>query len=132
MKKWLIGIVIIVVISIIIYLDKNKIISWQPLSIIIAAIAAPFRLLMSIFGDKVQQIKDEHQKIRQTEAAYQQDIESQIQEREQRITNLKQEIDLLDTRIDLLKRQRELIDAEVKNMTLQEKQELGRKFLGTT
>ena len=131
MKKWLIGIAIIVVIGIIIYLDKNKIISWQPVSIIIAAIAAPFRLLMSIFGDKVQQIKDEHEKIRRTEVAYQQDLESQIQEGESKIANLKQEIDLLDTKIGLLKRQRELIDVEVENMDLKQRQELGRKLFGT-
>jgi septal ring factor EnvC (AmiA/AmiB activator) len=131
MKKWIIGFIIIIVLIGVVYLDKKGLLGWQTISIIVAAIAAPFKFLMGIFANKVEEIKKKHDEIRQQEAGYQAEIESKIQEREQRISNLTKELDILDSRIDVLKKQRELIDSEVEKMSLKELQEAGRKYFGT-
>jgi len=130
MKKWLVGAVIVFGLIIIIYLDKNEIIRWQPLSIIIAAIAAPFRLIMAILGNNAEEVRKRHEAIRQRETEYQTDIDRQVQDREQKISNLKKEIDIIDTRLELLQKRRQLVEEEVKKMSLKEMQEAGRKYFG--
>ena len=131
MKKGIIGFLIIIALLGIVYLDKKGLLSWQTMSIVFAAIAAPFKFLMGIFTDKAEEIKKKHGEVRQREVVYQSDIESKIQDREQRVVNLKKELDVLDSRIDVLKKQRALIDSEVEKMSLDELQKAGRKYFGT-
>jgi septal ring factor EnvC (AmiA/AmiB activator) len=120
MKKWIIGILILIIIIAVVALDQSGIISWQPLSMLIAAVAAPFRLIFSIFSDKESEIRDKHAKIRQVEAEYQTGLESRIQQRQQRIETLEKEYESLDTRLAALKEKRTQIDAEVDAMSDEE------------
>ena len=127
MKKWVIAILIILVIVAVVALNESGIISWQPLSMLIAAIAAPFRFVMSIFGDKESEIRERHAKIRQTEEEFQTGLQSRIQERERKIEAMESELGRLDTRLADLRQKRSQIDAEVGAMSAEEiGAELGR------
>ncbi len=127
MKKWVIAILIILVIVAVVALNESGIISWQPLSMLIAAIAAPFRFVMSIFGDKESEIRERHAKIRQTEEEFQTGLQSRIQERERKIEAMESELGRLDTRLADLRQKRSQIDAEVGAMSAEELgAELGR------
>ena len=127
MKKWVIAILIILAIVAVVALNESGIISWQPLSMLIAAIAAPFRFVMSIFGDKESEIRERHAKIRQTEEEFQTGLQSRIQERERKIEAMESELGRLDTRLADLRQKRSQIDAEVDAMSAEEiGAELGR------
>ena len=127
MKKWVIAILIILVIVAVVALNESGIISWQPLSMLIAAIAAPFRFVMSIFGDKESEIRERHAKIRQTEEEFQTGLQSRIHERERKIEAMESELGRLDTRLADLRQKRSQIDAEVGAMSAEELgAELGR------
>jgi len=127
MKKWVIAILIILAIVAVVALNESGIISWQPLSMLIAAIAAPFRFVMSIFGDKESEIRERHAKIRQTEEEFQTGLQSRIQERERKIEAMESELGRLDTRLADLRQKRSQIDAEVDAMSAEELgAELGR------
>ena len=127
MKKWVIAILIILVIVAVVALNESGIISWQPLSMLIAAIAAPFRFVMSIFGDKESEIRERHAKIRQTEEEFQTGLQSRIHERERKIEAMESELGRLDTRLADLRQKRSQIDAEVDAMSAEEiGAELGR------
>jgi septal ring factor EnvC (AmiA/AmiB activator) len=120
MKKWIFGILIILVIAGIVALDKSGIISWKPLSMLIAAIAAPFRLVVSIFSDKEAEIREKHAKIRQVEGEYQTGLQSKIRERQGKIEALESEFKILDTKLADLRHKRAQIDAEVDAMSAEE------------
>jgi septal ring factor EnvC (AmiA/AmiB activator) len=120
MKKWIFGILIVLVIAGIVALDKSGIISWKPLSMLIAAIAAPFRLVFSIFSDKEAEIREKHAKIRQVEGEYQTGLQSKIQERQGKIAALESEFKMLDTKLADLRHKRAQIDAEVDAMSAEE------------
>ncbi|MFQ5606046.1 MAG: hypothetical protein ACE5HS_22465 [bacterium] len=131
MKKWLIGLLILGAIVAIVYLDSKGIIGWQPLSMLFAAIAAPFRLLMGIFGNKEEEIRRKHAAIRQQEAEYQSQLEGKILTHEQRVLALAREVEVLDARIEVLKKRRAQVDAEVDKMSVSQLQKAGKKYFGS-
>lgn len=131
MKKWLIALLIVLAIGAIIYLDQNNIIGWQPLSMIIAAIAGPFKLLLGFFGDKEAEIREKHAAIRQREAEYQSQLEGKISSSQKRIELISQEIEVIDQQLELLKKKRAQIDAEVERMSPEEKKAAFRKYFGS-
>ena len=129
MKKIMLAVLVVGVIAGLVFLSKAGLIpGWQALTMIFAAVAAPFKLLMNIFGNTEADIRKTHEKIRQRESGYQEELESKIQERQSRIDKLNQDINTLDSKIESLRLRRENIDLQVEQMGLEELQSEGRRL----
>ena len=131
MKKWMIPLLIILAFAAVVALDQSGIISWQPLSMLIAAIAAPFRLAMGIFANKEEDIRKKHEEIRRREVEFQTGLQSRIQKRERKIEALESKLGRLDTRLADLRQKRSQIDAEVDAMSAEELGDEGRRLFGS-
>ncbi len=129
MKKFILAFAVVVVIGALVYLSRAGLIpGWQTLSIVFAAVAAPFKLLMSLFGDKEAEIRAAHAKLREQEGDYQANLDSRIQSRQLSVDKLNQDIQAIDGRIDELRQRRENIDQQVEQMGLEELQSEGRRL----
>jgi len=131
MKKWLIGIAIVAAIIVIIYLDQSGVIKWQPLSMIVAAIAGPFKLLLGMTSNTEKKIHEKHDAIRQKEAGYQSQLEGRIQDTQTRVEIFKQQIQTIDQELELLKKKRAKVDDIVDKMNIEERREAGRRYFGS-
>ncbi len=129
MKKLIVGFFLIVAIAGVFYLVKTGVITWQPLTMIVAALAAPFKFIMSLFGSE-EKIRAKFEKERKEERAHQREFDEKIQQREERAAALRQEVDELDKKLAALKAERESVSAEVKEMSTEEKQKKGKDLLG--
>ncbi|MFQ5652147.1 MAG: hypothetical protein ACE5IY_19635 [bacterium] len=131
MKKLTAILLALVAIAAVIYLSKIGVLpGWQFITMIAAAVAAPFKLLLNVLGDKEAQIRKKHEQIRQQESEYQSLLDQSIEQRKQNILRLNMEIDKLDSKIDALKKKSELIDEEVEQMGLEQLQSEGRRLFG--
>jgi uncharacterized protein YlxW (UPF0749 family) len=130
MKKWITVIVLVIVAAGLIYVVESGLIKWQPLTIIVAAVMAPFRFIWSLFGSE-KEIRDRHEKKRDEEHAFQLALEQKIQQREERVANLYKEVDYLEARMQVLRTEKEKISEELKTMTAEKKQQLGQELLGS-
>ncbi len=129
MGKWAIGILLVLAITAIVVLDQMDILNWQPLSMLVAAVAAPFKLIIGAFSNKEEEIRKKHQEARQMEADYQADLESKIRARERRIEELDIELEQVDANINSLKEKRARIGADVDAMSSEELGETVRDLL---
>lgn len=129
MKKSIVGLFLVVAIAGVVYLVQAGIITWQPLTMIIAAVAAPFKFIISLFGSE-ENIRAKFASERTEERAHQADFDEKIQQREERAAALRKEVDELDEKLAALKAERETVSAGVKNMSTEEKQKEGKDFLG--
>jgi len=132
MKKWITVIVVVIIVGVIVYLVKEGILSWQTISILAAAVAAPFKFIAGLFStkDEEQEIISRHEEVRAAEAAYRAGVAERILEKEQNIVRLQQEVELIDQRLEDLRRKRERISKEVDAMSLRQLQKEGQKYLG--
>jgi len=129
MKKLIVGLFLVVAIAWVVYLVQAGIITWQPLTMIIAAVAAPFKFIMSLFGSE-EKIRAKFASERAEEHTHQREFDEKIQQREERAAALRKEVDELDNKLAALKAERETVSAEVKNMSTEEKQKKGKDLLG--
>ena len=126
MKKLLFWVIVAIGIAALFYFLKD----WQPVSMIIAAVAGPFKFIYRLFGDSEEEIRKKHAEIRQREKGYQEKLESNIQVREQKIEELESQIALLDSKLTSLDERKAKIDQEVEDMSLDKLQEAGKNFFG--
>ncbi|MFQ5636656.1 MAG: hypothetical protein ACE5IR_01515 [bacterium] len=129
MKKLIIGLVLIAVVGGLIYLVNAGIITWQPLTILVAALAAPFKFVMSLFGSE-EKIHKKHEERRRKEHEFQEQLESRIQEREENIANLVSEIESLHTQVNELKTENQNMSNQIHTMSATAKSKLGQDLLG--
>lgn len=97
---------------------------WQWLTILFAAIAAPYQVFMKWIrgnGNAVDDIRKNHEDMRQQEEAYRKVIEDRIQEREQRLALMEKDIALMDARLELLKAKKARVEKEVSAMSIDDK-----------
>ena len=132
MKKWLVGILLLGAVIAMILLTEKGILSltWQKISILLAALAGPFKFVSGLFGNKEEEIRKKHEAITLREAEYHRGLESAMRERELRISDLSKDIEILDAKLDALKSRRESVDAEVERMSLQELRAAGQEYFG--
>ena len=64
MKKWLYILLFLAGVVIIVYLDQKAIIRWQYVAIIVAALAAPIRLMANILNDQENEIRNRQRLLR--------------------------------------------------------------------
>ena len=117
MNKWVVGMIAFVVIAILAYLVDKGVLDWQPLTMLFAVLAAPFKLLFG-GGNRIQEIQDSHTKKREQEAAFQQDLESRIAERGQHVDTLRSRIAQIDAKLEELESRRLAVAARVNTMPL--------------
>ena len=129
MKKIIVGLFLIIAIAGVFYLVQTGVITWQPLTMIVAALAAPFKFIMSLFGSE-EKIRAKFEGERKEERAHQREFDEKIQQREERAAALRKEVDELDNKLAALKAERETVSAEVKKMSTEEKQKKGQDLLG--
>ena len=129
MKKLIVGLFLVVAIAGVVYLVQTGVITWQPLTMIVAALAAPFKFIMGLFGSE-EKIRAKFAAERAEEQAHQRGFDEKIQQREERAAALRQEVDELDKKLAALKAERGSVSAEVKEMSTEEKQKKGKELLG--
>lgn len=130
MKKWIIRAVIFLLIVAVFVLVEAGIIDWQPLTILAAAVAAPFKLIWSKFQKEEETIKEQHAAVRARESAYQEELETKIQAHEQKIESLEQTIRQLDTQLASLDQKKSDVKNQVNAMSDEELASEGRDLFG--
>ena len=130
MKKLIFWLVLLAAVGGLVYLVQAGIIKWQPLTILVAALAAPLKFIAGLFGDSEEEIRKRHAAAREEEARFQEELESRIAARERRITALRKEIEAIDVQLESLAKRREQVAAEIEKMSVEEKQRLGQQLLG--
>lgn len=126
MKKIFVGFFLILALAGVVYLVQAGIIAWQPLTMIIAAVAAPFKFIMGLFGSE-EKIRARFQAEREAEQAHQRQFDTTVAEREARAAALQREVEALDAKLSELKAS---VSSEVKKMSIKDKQQEGKDLLG--
>jgi chaperonin cofactor prefoldin len=126
--KWVIMLVIVSILVTLGILQTSHVIDikWQGLSIVIAALMAPFKFLSSLLSsrqEKIDAIKSEHDLIRGQENDYQKQLEKRIQDREVKIEILNKQVDNLNSRVETLEDQTKNVDKKVDSMSINEKKQ---------
>lgn len=125
MKKWIFGILIFIVgISILAYLYETGGLDfgWQTLTIIAAALAAPIKWIINIFKtDTIDEIKIKHEKIRDLEKQFQENLESSFNEKQRKIDMINKELELIDSKIKILDLKKQKVSEYVNGMSVEEK-----------
>jgi len=130
MKRWLTILIIIVVIAGLFYLVQTKVLNWQPLTILFAILAAPFKLIIGLFKNEEEEIRKEHEETRNQEADRQTAIDNTVKENAQIIHESKVIIDGIDEEIKELKKEQEKVRESIENMNREQLREEGRNALG--
>lgn len=120
MKRWVVFVVMVIALSGLVFLVSAGYITWQPLTIIAAALAAPFRFIIGWFTSSEEDIRERHRKIREMEKEFRDDLQDKVEDREKNIETINKEIELLDKEMELLKKKRELVELEVGNLSDEE------------
>lgn len=136
MKKWfwivIIGLFLIFLIVGYLYDQGMLNVKWQWLTLIIAAIAGPFKIFKNMFSggdDKVDSILKRNETTKLEEVAHREKYDTMIAEKKSEIEALQKDIDLLDTKVQLLEEKKKNIDKEVDEMDSDEVQdELIKRF----
>lgn len=127
MKKLMVGLFLVIAIVGVIYLVQAGIITWQPLTMIIAAVAAPFKFIMSLFGSE-EKIRAKFAGERAEERAHQADFDTRIKEREERVAAIRKNVEDIDAELQALRQKREAGATETKS--IKDKQQEGQDLLG--
>ena len=127
MKKLMVGLFLVIAIAGVVYLVQAGIITWQPLTMIIAAVAAPFKFIMSLFGSE-EKIRAKFAGERTEERAHQTDFDTRIKQREVRVGALRKEVENIDEELKILREKRQAGTTDVTN--IEDKQQEGQDLLG--
>ena len=134
MKGWITVLVVIALLILVGYLQSIGYFNfdWKPLTILFAALAAPFKMLMNAFNgtDTVKDITMKHQKVREEEENYRKTLNAEIERRANAIHMLEKEVEVLDARIETLETRKAALSITVKNMTSEQKQEKFKELFG--
>ena len=129
MKKIMIGFFLLVAIAGIVVLNKMGIISWQKLTIIFSAIAAPFKFIMGLFGSE-KKIREKFEEERRVEHEWQQNLEKRLKEREEREAKVLKEIKEIDVKLKKLEDDQSQIESTIADMSPEEIQKEARRRFG--
>lgn len=127
MKKILVGLFLIVALAGVVYLVQAGIITWQPLTMIIAAVAAPFKFIMGLFGSE-EKIRAKYASQREEEHAHQREFDDRIRRREERVAALRKEVEDIDAELQALRQKRQTGSPQTRST--KDKQQEGQDLLG--
>ncbi len=130
MKKLLYFVVLLLLMALAFYLDESGLITWQPLAMIVAALAAPFRLVWNLINDSEEKIREKHERLRQREKQYQDTLEDKIDQREKKIGELDRQLEDLQRQLEKLERKRGEVEKIVERMNEDELKRAVWKYAG--
>jgi len=130
MKKFWVWLIMAAVVAALFYFVQTGVIHWQPLTILVAALLAPFKFIGGLFGDREKEIREAHRKVREREAAFQADLEGEIARREARVKTLRDQVDGLEARVQTLESRRAALTAEIEGLSDDDLLARGRRALG--
>lgn len=106
--------------------------SWQDLSMIAAAVVAPFKMLFDQFGgkDEVDEIVDKQKQRQEEEKVHRQEMDVLIAEKTKRIEQLNQELEVQDAKLQVIEEKKKRVAIEVKSMTVEETKKEAQDLLG--
>lgn len=135
MKGWIIGLIIVVILIIVGYLQTEGYLNfrWETLTIIFAALAAPFKLVTGMFkkpSDEIEEITKQHAALRAREEEYRKGIDQAISQRQQNISLLQKDIEVIDARLETLETRKAAISTKVSTMTSEQKKERFQELFG--
>lgn len=129
MKRWVkivivIGIIVLLIGGIVVlqangYLENF---TWETLTMWIAGLAAPIKLLFDAFGDDEEDdILKKHEDIQKAEEDHRKKMDEVIHDKERRISDLDREVEAIDAKVKLLDERKRKVDQKVANMSDEEK-----------
>ena len=134
-KRWLITIGVIVVVLIVIgILYDNGMLNfrWQGLTMVFAALAAPYTLLKNwlIKDRKTQTLINDHKDMLNKEKEHRKEYDEKIKLKEERIKLLNEEIKNSEQKVKEIEIKKKEVNKEVKEMSIEELQSEGVKYFG--
>ncbi len=133
MKGWITVLVIIALLILVGWLQSLGYFTfdWKPLTILFAALAAPFKMLMNTFNNNdKKEIVLKHQKTREEETEYRSRLDAEIERKSNAIRMLEKEVEVLDARIETLEVRKAALNVSVKGMTSEQKREKFKELFG--
>ena len=130
MKKFWVWLILAAIVAALFFLVERGVIRWQPLTILVAALLAPFKFLGDLFGGREKEIREAHHRTREREAAFQAELEAEIARREARVAALRDQIDGLETRVQTLETRRAALAGEIEGLSDDDLLARGRRALG--
>lgn len=131
MNKWakiiLVLAIILVIIGGIVYLQSQGYLenfSWETLSMWIAGLAAPIKLLFNAFSDddeEAKDIKSRHEQIQKEEKEHRKKMDEDIQQKEKRIQDLDKEVKAVESKVELLDEKKKNVYKEIAQMSDEQK-----------
>ena len=134
-KRWLItiGVIVLVLIVIGILYDNGMLnFRWQGLTMVFAALAAPYTLVKNwlIKDRKTQTLVNQHKDMLENEKKHRKDFDEQIKLKEDRIKLLDEEIKKSEKKVKEIEIKKKSVSKEVKEMSIEELQSEGVKYFG--
>jgi len=133
MKRWIFVILVVAAVVIIsIMFATGKIhFTWETATMVFAALAAPFKLVASLFTDGgADEVLEESKKRREEEKEHRRRMSTVIEKQKSRVAQLDQEIELQNTKLALIEEKKRNVEKEVQNMTLDETKNEVRNLFG--
>ena len=127
MKKWLFLLAIVIFAGLYFYFG----VGWQKLTMILAGIGAPLKLLANMFGESEASIKARFAKDRKKEAKYQNDLENEIKKQVTIATSTQTQISNSQTKVDDLEKQRVEMNKKIDSMSPDDLVALSKNFFGS-
>lgn len=136
-KLWIIILVVVVLLAVVGFLyDQGYFegITWQPLAMVLAAVAGPFQFIKQKLTSgnsekRIQESLEEYNRIKEQELQEIAENEQKIRDSEDRLRQLRQQELEMQERMVELQKENEQIDAEVDSMEVDELREgLGKAF----
>ena len=129
MKKIIVGLFLVFAIAGVFYLVQTGVITWQPLTMIVAALAAPFKFIMGLFGSE-EKIRAKFQAERDAEHEWQQNLEKRITEREESEAKVLKEIEEIDVKLKKLEDEQSQIESKIADASPEDIQKKTRERFG--
>ncbi len=135
-RRWLITIGIIVLVLIIIgVLYENGVLDfeWQGLTMIFAALAAPYTIVKKwLEKDSYSQgIEDKYEELNRQEVKHRTETDIEIKEKELKIEELEIEIKNKEKEVERIEHKKKEVKKKVEQMSLDELQEEGANYFGS-
>jgi len=123
-KKIFIVVIVAAVAVLMIYLNHEKLLKWQTVTILCAAIAAPFRSLLGFLrGDQeMEKIDLKHDEARVAHDEFRKKVDGQVAHIEKRIEQIQKNIEGIGQKINQLEEKKSHIQERIDSMSIEERQ----------
>lgn len=139
-RRTLIILVILFILLVIGFLYDNgafENITWQPLVMLLAALAGPYMFVKNALFSRsaklernIKASEEKYNKVKQDEAKIQEELYKKIEEKDKEIERLNKEMDVINSKLDKLYDDKSKVDKDVDNLNLKDTQDELKKAFG--